>query len=247
MSTPAPAAGATGRLAAPPTRLVLVEGLPGSGKTTTAAWLAGWLRARGVSASWSLEASADHPVIDRALRRTARDPGYADRCVAAWRRYADDVCAAARPGAIAVLEGCFFQSTVRFLLEHLHGAGEPQRYLRASEVALAPLAPVLVYLAQPRAETHLAQRLDARKEPGVVARIAAYTETTPCARQHGWTGRSGMTAFYLHYDRTCRDLVARTVLPTLLIDAGRADRPAVQRRVARWLEARGIVRARAAR
>ncbi|MBK8905298.1 MAG: hypothetical protein IPM53_29215 [Anaerolineaceae bacterium] len=43
------------------TKLILVEGLPGSGKTTTAEFIASWLERRGVATAVFLEGNLDHP------------------------------------------------------------------------------------------------------------------------------------------------------------------------------------------
>lgn len=43
------------------TKLILVEGLPGSGKTTTALFVANWLQAQGVDAAVFLEGDLNHP------------------------------------------------------------------------------------------------------------------------------------------------------------------------------------------
>ncbi len=43
------------------TKLILVEGLPGSGKTTTARFVADWLKQRGVETAVFLEGNLDHP------------------------------------------------------------------------------------------------------------------------------------------------------------------------------------------
>ncbi|MBX3060540.1 MAG: hypothetical protein KF770_29130 [Anaerolineae bacterium] len=43
------------------TKLILVEGLPGSGKTTTAVFIANWLQERGVDTAVFLEGDLNHP------------------------------------------------------------------------------------------------------------------------------------------------------------------------------------------
>lgn len=43
------------------TKLILVEGLPGSGKTTTAVFIANWLQVRGVDTAVFLEGDLNHP------------------------------------------------------------------------------------------------------------------------------------------------------------------------------------------
>ena len=45
----------------PATRLILVEGIPGSGKTTTARFISGWLAQHGQSSALYLEGDWDHP------------------------------------------------------------------------------------------------------------------------------------------------------------------------------------------
>jgi hypothetical protein len=45
----------------PPTRLILIEGVPGSGKTTTAQFVRNWLERRGLRPRLYLEGDLDHP------------------------------------------------------------------------------------------------------------------------------------------------------------------------------------------
>jgi len=68
-------------------KLVLVEGIPGSGKTTAAQFIRDWLAERGAHPALYLEGTLDHPAdfesvacldeseIDRLLQRF---PGYQD-------------------------------------------------------------------------------------------------------------------------------------------------------------------------
>ena len=86
-------------------RLLLIEGIPGSGKTTAARRIAEQLAARGIPARWHLEESRSHPVAPRDLRRTAREPGFGPRLLDSWRRFA----ASAPEGEVTILEGTLFQ------------------------------------------------------------------------------------------------------------------------------------------
>ena len=196
-------------------RLLLVEGVPGSGKTTTARWLAAWLCEQGVEATFHDELDPDHPVVPRALRRTGSDAGYADRCIAAWRRFA---AAQARTRGVMVLEACLFQGTVRFLLEHEHPPADAERTLHETERALAPLRPRLLYFAAPDARGFLERDFPARKGKDWAGRIARYSETTPIARRHGWRGREGCVELYLAYRALCDRLVAGSTMPRLELD-----------------------------
>jgi hypothetical protein len=198
-------------------RLILLEGVPGSGKTTSCVWLTEQLAARGVEARWCDELDPDHPVIDRATKRTCREPGFADRCVERWRHFADSL-QESRSG-VWIIEACLFQNTVRFLLEHEHGAEACRRYAEGTGETLARLQPQLVYLTQPDTERFLSQSFSARKGDDIVTKVAAYTETTACARRHDWRGLPGTIAFYAHYREVCDGLLGALGIPTLEVDS----------------------------
>ncbi len=55
------------------TKLVIVEGIPGSGKSTTARFVAGWLAARGLSPRLHLEGDLDHPADYESVARLTRE------------------------------------------------------------------------------------------------------------------------------------------------------------------------------
>jgi hypothetical protein len=215
-------------------RLVLIEGLPGTGKTSLAEWLCKRMTESGRDAAWAREEAADHPVIDRATRRTAAEPGYADRCIARWEAFARRMATAPSPETF-VLEGCLFQSAVRFLIEHEHPAADAARYLVAVETALAPLAPRLVYLVQPDPEAYLRDVLPGRKGEATVAKIAAYSATTPFAVRRGLEGRGALLGLYTTYRVACDALVARSTWPVLALDAVRGTETSVRNRARAFL------------
>ena len=81
------------------TGLVLVEGLPGSGKSTTAADIAGWLDARGVAAEHWAEGRLDHPVdfeqvavlsTEQVLAVAADSPETSSALLSAAERHGDE-------------------------------------------------------------------------------------------------------------------------------------------------------------
>lgn len=217
-------------------RVVLIEGLPGSGKTSLAEWLGTRLGAAGLRATWVPELQRDHPVIDRATLRTARSPGYADRCVARWACFAARSRDAQAP-QVQILEGCLFQGTVRFLVEHERPAAEAERYLAGVVSCLAPLRPALVYLTQPDPHAYLRDEFVRRKDEAYVGRIARYSSSVPFCTTRGLTGMAALVALYVHYRHVCDRLVRVSGLPVLELDAIRLDEAAVRERAARWVEA----------
>ena len=218
------------------TRLILIEGLPGSGKTSLAEWLCARLRAAGSDAVCIPELQRDHPVIDRPTMRTARHRGYAERCIARWEAFASLVQARESPD-VFILEGCFFQSTIRFLVEYEQPKDEIDTYLPAVERWLAPLSPHLVYLTQPDAVLYLQRELICRKGEEIVSKIAAYSSTTPYAVTRGLQGLSALVSLYASYRETCDGLVRRSRMPVLELDAVRCSEAAVRDQVAPWVAA----------
>lgn len=215
-------------------RLILVEGVPASGKTTTSKWICQRLQARGGSARWCDELDRAHPVIDREAMRHCREPGYAQRCIDRWSRFAESLLES-KQGCVWILEACLFQNTVRFLLEHEHAEGESERYADATGATLARLKPQLVYLTQPRTREFLERNFVTRKGQDIVTKIAAYTETTACARSRGWHGLSGTIEFYAYYRSVCDRLVPRLGMPVLEVDTS-ISWGAVRRSLTEWLD-----------
>ncbi len=218
------------------TRLILIEGLPGSGKTSLAEWLCARLRVEGSHAVWIPELQRDHPAIDRPTMRTARQRGYAERCIARWEAFSTRAQVSEAP-EVFILEGCFFQSTVRFLIEYERSDDEIDSYLPAVERCLAPLSPCLVYLTQPDAVLYLQQELIRRKGEEIVSRIAAYSSTTPYAVTRSLQGMSALVSLYAAYRGTCDRLVRRSRMPVLEMDAVRCSEAAVRDQVAPWVSA----------
>src|SRR5437660_1105300 len=66
--------------------VVLFEGLPGSGKTTTSNQLAAVYLQRGTPCVWVREETKDHPFFGPEIRRLHRRADYDEICLAQWRR-----------------------------------------------------------------------------------------------------------------------------------------------------------------
>ncbi len=216
------------------TRVILIEGLPGSGKTSLAEWLSVRIEDEGVSASWIPELQRDHPVIDRRTMRTAKTRGYADRCVKRWEAFAKTAQALGKPGVV-ILEGCLFQSTVRFLIEYERPDHEINAYLPRVEGCLAPLRPHLIYLTQTDVAAYLKGEIVRRKGEEIVSRIATYSATTPFSVGRGLRGSAALVSLYTSYRRVCDGLVRRSRLPLLEVDTVRYGETSVRDQVWPWV------------
>jgi hypothetical protein len=159
--------------------LWLIEGLPGSGKSATAALLCEEARIQGLPARWWLEEAKDHPVIPADLRRAANQADFSQRCIDAFARFS------AEEQGVAILEGAAFQSVVRLLYANLLPPEEIRDHVTRWATAL-PDSTRLLFL----------NVMD-----------IAYAERTPLSQARGWSGFEGLVRFWAGYGDLCRTIL----------------------------------------
>lgn len=140
---------------AQPTKLILVDGLSGSGKSVQAQWLEVELRRRAVPVRWFWEAEIDHPLYwfsgwwrpEFDLADHLQDiPAALAQSLARWEPF---VQAALAAPTVTILDGFPLLNTIGLLL-----CGDPPdelllAYARRLQALIAPLVPALIYLYQP--------------------------------------------------------------------------------------------------
>jgi hypothetical protein len=195
-------------------RLVLVEGLPGSGKTTTAQQLVGEYRRRGMPCVWEREEARDHPYFGVDVRRRHRRPDYDEICLAQWAQLIESP-----ELSHWVLEGCAMQSTVRFMFEQNWSPDRVESYWRRFERTIAPAGVALIYLTHPRPDTFIREHtMQVRGDDW--HKIAAHVDQTPAGQRLAAAGLDAPVDFWVQYRELCNSLLARTELPLLRIDIG---------------------------
>jgi hypothetical protein len=194
------------------TQLILIEGLPGSGKTTLAEFLSVQLTQHDVPIQCLLEETQPHPLHTAASPRT---PGpFAQGSLQAWQAH---VTQTGQSGTITIAEGILFQNSIRLLMQN---GMELQRIMTcadAVEVAISPLRPVLIYLTQadiPQAVEWICQKRGVKWQAYL---IRALTENV-YAQQHGLTGIDGAVAMLRDYRALCDTLVAKSGMAKLVME-----------------------------
>ncbi len=124
------------------TKLILIEGLPGAGKTSTTTYLGTILRERGLASRWYLEVDKPHPIdcLDFKLKDLCQ------KMPPLWQSFTDQ---ALREPTVTLMESRLWQNTALFMYMSEYSTADILHYHRLVWQVLAPLAPCLLVLDQP--------------------------------------------------------------------------------------------------
>jgi hypothetical protein len=143
-------------------RLILFEGLPGSGKSTFSQEVYLQLYRQDVDVRWFAEDQRPHPLIEESLlTEIGRADRLAEYAMTQWRQFAADT---RESHSVIVLDAALFGMTLGALLQ----MDAPRELLTetsfAIEKALKPLNPVMVHLCPRDVETAFNETLSIRGE-----------------------------------------------------------------------------------
>jgi thymidylate kinase len=211
-------------------RLVLIEGMIGSGKTTTAIKVEDWLTRRGETARAFHEFAEDHPIRTEAVDRLrGADPPAASHVYAAdqWRRLAER-CLHDRQTVI--LEGAFLQNSVMPAFINGAPAGTVNEIFTTIERQAAPAQPLLVYLRPTDIASAIAHTHRTRGQPWS-PRNLAFVENSPWARRRNLHGQDAVVKLYEAWEAIVDRLYGRYRFPKLMVTDPQRDWPAALTRI----------------
>lgn len=218
------------------TRLIMVEGIPGSGKSTTAQFLVHALADGGFPVRWWYEEELGHPVyLFRDLpgltqvREDLHGGRYRAVIAAAlrqWRRFAAQVGAGEE---IVVADGCLFGYLAWSLFPLDVSPAEIVAYIAEVEATIAPLNPVLITFRQEDIARSLA-RVCARRGGNTEARFVSNATESRYGQRHNLRGFAGLVSFWSDYRQLIDTACATSPFPILTIETDAAEWPSYQRR-----------------
>jgi thymidylate kinase len=216
------------------TRLILVEGLPGSGKSTTAQWLCHRLEQTGVPVRWYHEQDVQHPVyrFDE-LQMAAR--GTASACESYHRlardRWSALASALTAGGEVTILDSSFLQTPLASM--QLAGC-QPDAiacHLSETERIIAPAQPMVILLRNADTAAAFHRMRVARGDDFERYLIDAVGETR-WGQMHEVRSSDGVLAAMRALAALTDAAIAALHIPVLTVDVGTSDWNMCRRQIA---------------
>jgi len=205
--------------------MVLVDGLPGSGKSTTADYIARELEQRGIPRRILRERETDHPLnVGGELHPSGRTTGarlfaaytvgsFVEESLARWSAFVGEAMPSAR---VNILDAYPFQNSLRVLLQMDADPVVLAGYQSRVEAAAAGLDPVLIYLDPGDVELAFRAIAEQRGRAWMDYAIAVVTDC-PYASSRRLHGMDGAVAVLRTYKELLDESVARCPFPKLVL------------------------------
>lgn len=168
------------------TNLIIVEGLPGSGKSTTAAMIAGELRKKGRKIVCVDEGAAEHPAdyadYDFPDFETERE-----KILEKWRSFVK----AAEEDTTYIFNCIFLQNPMcETMMRFGMDEADSEAYIAEIAEIISPLSPVILYIDQPDVRAAIDRVLDERGD-GWLRAVTDYHVSQGYGKQNNLSGYDG--------------------------------------------------------
>jgi hypothetical protein len=188
-------------------RLIFIDGIPGSGKTTTALWLAEQLRQSGHAAVAHVEMDDPHPLHtfwtwgdgyreDDIVTEAFSAAKFTERLNAKAAKLVKRI---ASNSEVSIIEAYPFQLPVRNHLKMGASMPEIEQFFTEFQSAVAPSNPLLIFIDRPNMRGTFEAAIRQRGPAFEHLLIHSITRS-PYGRRHRLSGFEGTLAFY----ETCR-------------------------------------------
>ena len=177
------------------TKVIFVEGIAGSGKSTTGQLLCSALHKHGYTAKLIHEFYSPHPIHEL---NTEEPKTWISKTLANWHNLADTLV---KTNEIMIMDGTLFQCTIGVLLEMDVELAAIRQYANQIPDILKPLNPILIYFYQDDVEKALTTAYQQR-EGKWRRRVNAFVSDARFFKNRKLCGLDG----YIEYNRVLRNI-----------------------------------------
>src|SRR5215831_20231002 len=198
-------------------RLILIEGFPGAGKSTTAQFLARVVARRGSRARWIYEGEVPNPLVPPVPAGDYQSwEQFVDIRAERWRAFA---AAAGDHDVTIVPESALLQLPVFTMLRRNVEASIIAGLVNRLVEAVAHLRPKLIYLARRDPEAAL-RAISERRGLSWLLQHAGSSEGFPFTQARGLSGFAGLFAYWRAHAELCDAIVEALDVPKLVLEVG---------------------------
>jgi hypothetical protein len=228
-------------------KLILIDGLPGLGKSTAAATFATRLKSKQLMVNLLMEIQPGHPLnVGGELHPAGSTTGealftrYTPQTFVAesLERWQSFVAAASQSQAINVLDSFPFQNSIRILLQMDATFDFMLAYANQVETLILPLNPLLIYFNQPdisEAFSHVDQ-ITAQRGKEWTDYVIRLVTNCPYAEARHLKGFQGVLTFITDYKQLIDALLPHSRIPRLELEHCSGNWDACYRQIATFLE-----------
>ena len=210
-------------------KLILIDGLPGLGKSTTASTFASRLKSKHFSVNLWLETETEHPLnvggdlhpagftTGEALFKRYTPETFVEESLERWQEF---VHTASASEAINVLDSFPFQNSIRILLQMDARFDFMLAYALRVEALIMPLNPLLIYFNQSdisQAFSHVDQ-ITAQRGKEWTDYVIRLVTNCPYAEARNLTGFEGVLTFIKDYKQIIDALLPHSRIPRLVLE-----------------------------
>ncbi len=201
------------------TKLILIDGMSGAGKSTTTQNLARQYRLNGIRCHWLHEEVRNHPIRDGefTLGSLVAEEDYRRNIQEMYRRWEHLAKRILRSKSVYLMEGVLTSNIIRYFFECDYPPEKILAYYEGLFRRLAPVRPVVVHLYRPNVRATLESIYEQRGKWWKKL-ILSGGNLQRYLTKHGLSGEEGVYTMWEHYQALSEAAVQCFSGPKITID-----------------------------
>lgn len=231
----------TGRFAVQNTKLIMIEGIPGSGKSTTAQLISHMLHRKGIGHKWWYEEEKGHPVYvydDYTTMQLIIDElsngNYRKVINMALKKWHEFVASVQMTSDIVIVDSCLFGYLTWSLFPFEVPKEEIAKYIKAVERIIQPLNPNIIYFYQTDIGAAL-KKICTRRGGDTEKNFVRAATQSPYGKSRGLNGFRGMVAYWKDYRDITDGAFQGLAHHKIAIDNSEGNWPQYNRKISEFL------------